>query len=202
MFRSSNKILWHCPFKKSRIVHVLGHCWPQQLGMYLLSCTYATMSTSAPISGPKCGASSKNLQENSLRSDRSGPPQPRGTLRSPPRVLLNGKSKFKRKKSSWRNSSTAGAPTRHAGPSCHAPSCLRWPTSTQQWGPGVNYIEYRAMPSLRDVSHDCVLCTFSIRSDPDRGKWCGSTGQAAWTCPSHKKSHPLGSLSRRVGPAL
>jgi hypothetical protein len=34
--------------------------------------------------------------------------------------------------------------------------------------------EYQAMPSLHDVSHGSVLCTF-------RGKWCGLTEQAAWT---------------------
>ncbi len=29
-------------------------------------------------------------------------------------------------------------------------------------------LEYQAMPSLRDVAHDGVLCTFSNRSDPDQ----------------------------------
>jgi hypothetical protein len=28
-------------------------------------------------------------------------------------------------------------------------------------------LEYQAMPSLRDVAHDGILCTFSNRSDPD-----------------------------------
>ncbi len=32
---------------------------------------------------------------------------------------------------------------------------------------------YQDMPSSRLVTHDGVLCTFSNRSAPDRGKWCG-----------------------------
>ncbi len=40
------------------------------------------------------------------------------------------------------------------------------------------------------ASHDCVLCTFRNRSAPDRGKWCGPSGQAVWTV-----HHPAGSLS-------
>ena len=45
---------------------------------------------------------------------------------------------------------------------------------------GVGLLEYQgAMPSLRDVAHDGVLCTF--RSAPDRGKWFTPSGQAAWT---------------------
>jgi hypothetical protein len=43
------------------------------------------------------------------------------------------------------------------------------------------FLEYQTMPSLRDVAHDDVLCTLSNRSAPDRGKWCGLSGQAAWT---------------------
>jgi hypothetical protein len=38
-----------------------------------------------------------------------------------------------------------------------------------------------AMRSLPDVAHDGVLCTFSNRSAPDRGKWCGPSGKPAWT---------------------
>ncbi len=42
-------------------------------------------------------------------------------------------------------------------------------------------LEYQAMPSLRDVAHGGVFCTFSNTSAPDRGKWwCGPSGQAAW----------------------
>jgi hypothetical protein len=29
-------------------------------------------------------------------------------------------------------------------------------------------LEYQALPSLRDVAHDGVLCTFSNRSTPDQ----------------------------------
>jgi hypothetical protein len=37
-------------------------------------------------------------------------------------------------------------------------------------GEGKGLLEYRTMPSSRDVAHDRVLCTFSNRSGPDRGK--------------------------------
>jgi hypothetical protein len=53
-----------------------------------------------------------------------------------------------------------------------------------------------------------VQCTFSNRSAPDRGKWCGPTGQAAWTI-RHLlnttllvNSPPGSQAGRRVGPAL
>jgi hypothetical protein len=69
-------------------------------------------------------------------------------------------------------------------------------------------LEDQAMPSLRAVTHDCVLCTFINRSSPDRGKWCGPSGQAAWTVP-HVQNHtllghssPASLVGRRVGPAL
>jgi hypothetical protein len=42
-------------------------------------------------------------------------------------------------------------------------------------------LEYQNMPSLRDVAHDGVLCTFSNRAAPGWGNWCGPSGQAAWT---------------------
>jgi hypothetical protein len=42
-------------------------------------------------------------------------------------------------------------------------------------------LEHQVIPSLRDVAHDGFLCTLSNRSAPDRGKWCGPSGQAAWT---------------------
>ncbi len=35
------------------------------------------------------------------------------------------------------------------------------------------------MPSLRDVAHDGVLCTFSNRSDRDRGKWFSPSPSAS-----------------------
>jgi hypothetical protein len=51
-------------------------------------------------------------------------------------------------------------------------------------------LEYQAMPSLRDVAHDGVLCTLNNRSAPDRGKWCDLSGQAARTV-HHVKNHIL-----------
>jgi hypothetical protein len=64
------------------------------------------------------------------------------------------------------------------------------------------------MTSLREIAHDGVLCTFSKRSAPDRGKLCGPSGQAAWAV-YHVQNHTLlgHSLSasqagRRVGLAL
>ncbi len=52
------------------------------------------------------------------------------------------------------------------------------------------------MPSLRDIAHDGdFLCTFSNRSAPDRDKWCGPPGQAAFDLPSCTKSHLARSLS-------
>jgi hypothetical protein len=69
-------------------------------------------------------------------------------------------------------------------------------------------LEYQAMPSLRDIAHDGVLCTFSDTSAPDRGKWCGPSGQAAWTV-HHVQNHsllghspPASQAGRRVGPSL
>jgi hypothetical protein len=71
-------------------------------------------------------------------------------------------------------------------------------------------LEFQAMPSLRDVTHDGVLCTFGNRSAPrdDRVKWCGPSGQVAWTV-HHVKNHtllghspPASQAGRRVGPAL
>jgi hypothetical protein len=66
---------------------------------------------------------------------------------------------------------------------------------------GMALLEYQTMPSLRDVAHGGVLCTFSTFR-PGQVAW--SVRQAAWT-----KSHPVGSLSsiaseagRGVGPAL
>jgi hypothetical protein len=74
---------------------------------------------------------------------------------------------------------------------------------------GMGVLEYQALPSLRDVAHEGVLCTFSNRSAPDRGKWCGPSGQAVWTV-YHKQNHPLllghspppSHSGRRVRPAL
>ncbi len=69
-------------------------------------------------------------------------------------------------------------------------------------------LEYQYMPSLSDVAHDGVLCTFNNRSAPDRDKWCGPSGQAAWTVHHMKNdtlvghSPPASQAGRRVGPAL
>jgi hypothetical protein len=60
-------------------------------------------------------------------------------------------------------------------------------------------LEYQAMPSLRDVAHDGVLFTFSNRSALDRGKWCGPSGQAAWTV-HHVQNHTLLGHSPPGGP--
>jgi hypothetical protein len=64
------------------------------------------------------------------------------------------------------------------------------------------------MPSLPDVAHEGVLCTFSNISAPDQGKWWGQSGQAAWTA-HHVQNHTLlghsplaNQAGRRVGPAL
>ncbi len=66
-------------------------------------------------------------------------------------------------------------------------------------------LDYRTMPSLPDVAHDGVLCTFSHSSVLDRGKWCCPSEQAAWTV-KHVKNHtllgdspPASQVGRRVG---
>jgi hypothetical protein len=66
-------------------------------------------------------------------------------------------------------------------------------------------LEYQNMPSLRDVAHDGVLCTFSNRAAPGWGNWCGPSGQAAWTV-HHVQNYNLRGLfptasqaGRRVG---
>jgi hypothetical protein len=50
--------------------------------------------------------------------------------------------------------------------------------------------EYHAMPFLRDVAHDGVLCTFSKRSSPGQVVW--SVGAGGMDRQSHTKSHPAG----------
>jgi hypothetical protein len=62
-------------------------------------------------------------------------------------------------------------------------------------------LEYQTMPSLRDVAHDRVLCTFSNRSAPDRG----ASGVVRHTTQSHNLlgySPPANLDGRRDGPAL
>jgi hypothetical protein len=56
---------------------------------------------------------------------------------------------------------------------------------------GMGPLEYQAMPSLRVVAHEGVLYTFSNRSPPDRGKWCGPSRHAAWTIHGTYKITPL-----------
>ncbi len=50
---------------------------------------------------------------------------------------------------------------------------------------GMDLLDYLVMPSLHDLAHDGVLCTFSNRSASDRGKWCGLSGHAARHGPSN-----------------
>ncbi len=50
---------------------------------------------------------------------------------------------------------------------------------------GMDLLEYQAMPFLRDVAHDGVLCTFINRSSPGRGKWRGPSGRR------HGQNHTL-----------
>jgi hypothetical protein len=63
------------------------------------------------------------------------------------------------------------------------------------------------MPSLGEVGHDGVLCTFdNTRSAPDRGNWCGPSRQATWTV-HYVQNHTLLGHSPpakgcRFGPAL
>ncbi len=52
---------------------------------------------------------------------------------------------------------------------------------------GMALLEYQAMPFLRGIAHDGVLCTFSTFR---QGEVAWSVRQAAWT-----KSHPAGSPS-------
>ncbi len=68
-------------------------------------------------------------------------------------------------------------------------------------------LDYQAMPSLRDVPHVGVLCTFNNRSAPYRGKWCGpykaggmDIEQSNHTLLGHFP--PACRAGRRVGPAL
>ncbi len=54
-------------------------------------------------------------------------------------------------------------------------------------------LEYRANPSLRDVAHDGVLCTFSTTVGQPQTRasaWCGLSGQAEWTV-HHIQNHTL-----------
>jgi hypothetical protein len=67
----------------------------------------------------------------------------------------------------------------------------------------VGLLEYQAMPFLRDVAHDGVCVHLVIYH-----KWCGPSGQAAWTV-HHMQNHTLlghsppdSQTGRRVGPAL
>jgi len=73
---------------------------------------------------------------------------------------------------------------------------------------GMGLLGYQAMPSLRDIAHDGVLCAFSNRSAPDQGKRYVPSGQAAWTV-HHVQNHTLlghspsaSQVDRRFGPAF
>ena len=57
---------------------------------------------------------------------------------------------------------------------------------------GMGLLEYQAMPSLRDVAHDGVVCT--IRNT---GQVARSVRVDGMDHPSRTKSHPAGSLSSR-----
>jgi hypothetical protein len=69
-------------------------------------------------------------------------------------------------------------------------------------------LEYQAIPSLRDVAHDGVLCSYSNRLAPYYGKWCGPSGKASWTVRHVQNDTVLGhspqtsQAGRRDGPAL
>jgi hypothetical protein len=61
---------------------------------------------------------------------------------------------------------------------------LHWPGQRE----GTGLLEYQAVPSLRDVAHDGVLCIHL-------GKDLPQTVTSGVDRPSHTKSHPSGSLS-------
>ncbi len=62
---------------------------------------------------------------------------------------------------------------------------------------GMGLLEYQAMPLLRDLAYDGVLCTFSNRSAPNRVKLRGLSGQATRTV-LRRQNHTLpGPLSSR-----
>ncbi len=73
---------------------------------------------------------------------------------------------------------------------------------------GMILLEYQTMAFLLDVAHGGVLCTFRNRSAPGLNKWCGLSGQAAWTVHQVQNhtlldySPPASQAGRRVGPAL
>ncbi len=66
----------------------------------------------------------------------------------------------------------------------------------------MDLLEYQAMPSLRDIAHDSVLCTFNNRSALDRDKWCGPWRAGGMDRPLRIKSHPAGSLFYRQAAVL
>ena len=69
---------------------------------------------------------------------------------------------------------------------------------------GIGLSEYQVMPSLRDVAHGSVLCTFMNRSASDWDKWCGSSGLASTvqliTEQMLGESPPASQAGRHVGP--
>ncbi len=69
---------------------------------------------------------------------------------------------------------------------------------TQREGKGL--LEHQAVPSLRDVAHDGVLCTFSNTSAPDQAVWPVRAGGMQDRPSGH--SPPASQAGRRVGPVL
>ncbi len=58
---------------------------------------------------------------------------------------------------------------------------------------GMSLLEYQAIPSLRDVPHNGILCTLSNKSAPDQERTSGVVRQGRR--PGRSKSHADGSLS-------
>jgi hypothetical protein len=57
-------------------------------------------------------------------------------------------------------------------------------------------LECQTMPSVHEVAHDGVLCTHLVTDQPQiGGKWCGPSGQAAWTVHRVQNHTSAGSLS-------
>jgi hypothetical protein len=73
---------------------------------------------------------------------------------------------------------------------------------------GMGLLEYQAMPSLRDVAHDGVLCTISNRSAPPTGASGVRQGKRHGPSITYKAptllghSPPASQAGRRVGAAL
>jgi hypothetical protein len=83
-------------------------------------------------------------------------------------------------------------------------------TSSRNQGDGMGLPDYRAMPSLRDVSQDGSLCTFSKAVDQPQTGLIAVVRQSWRHGPVHHvqnhtplgHSPPASQAGRRVGPAL